>query len=105
MAEEKDHEVNRLIKEAEGTARDILSKNKAKLTQLAEYLGQIETLESTDLETAFKADPSVDLMKLIGRPERDSIPETPPTPIETSEDSKVPGSPLMDSPEPEAGTS
>ena len=105
VAEEIDHEVTRLIKEAEETARDILSKNKAKLMQLAEYLGQIETLESTDLETAFKADPSVDLMKLIGRPERDSIPDTPPPPIETSEDSKAPDSPLMDSPEPEAGPS
>ncbi|MFQ5933175.1 MAG: ATP-dependent zinc metalloprotease FtsH [Dehalococcoidia bacterium] len=103
IAEEIDHEVHSLIKEAEDTARDILQKNNAKLAQLAEYIIQVETLESDDLDKAFDADPSADLDKVI--PPRQ---EPPPPPVEEpppvpAEDVATEG-PSMEKPTPETGT-
>jgi cell division protease FtsH len=54
-AEEIDAEVQNIITEAYKTAKDILSQNKAKLTQIAKELIAKETLEGEELETLFNA--------------------------------------------------
>jgi cell division protease FtsH len=48
-----DEEVHNIIQQAHETARDILSKNKQKLTSLAEKLIARETLEGKELEAIF----------------------------------------------------
>ncbi|MCK5577719.1 MAG: hypothetical protein KAI14_05320, partial [Dehalococcoidales bacterium] len=48
-----DEEVHNIIQQAHETARDMLSKNKQKLTSLAEKLITRETLEGKELEAIF----------------------------------------------------
>ena len=101
VAEDIDREIQELIRQAEQTARDVLTKNKTKLEQMAEHLIQVETLEGDDLETAFNADPSEDLSKVIP-PSTGTPPtagESPPPPVPTK-DRTPEGSPI-DKPTPE----
>jgi hypothetical protein len=53
IADTIDKEVNRIIWEAHETAREILTKNKPKLKQLATKLINQETLEGPELEKVF----------------------------------------------------
>jgi cell division protease FtsH len=53
VADEIDNEIDRLIDEAYAQAKDILSKNKSKLIQIAEHLIAEETLEGEKLESVF----------------------------------------------------
>jgi len=54
-AQEIDEEVNAVIQHAHDVATEILTKNRAKLVQLAEALIAEETLEGKDLEALFNA--------------------------------------------------
>ena len=104
IAENIDQEIHGLIQFAEQTARDILSKNKAKLAQLAEYIIQVETLDGEDLGKAFDADPSADLMVLI--PPREEAPPPPPPPVEPEPvptEDRASEPPSLDDPTPETG--
>ncbi|MBI2909739.1 MAG: ATP-dependent metallopeptidase FtsH/Yme1/Tma family protein [Chloroflexi bacterium] len=55
MAELIDDEIRTIIEHAYGVARDILSKNREKLKQIADRLIQEETLEGDELEALFNA--------------------------------------------------
>ncbi len=102
VAVEIDTEILKLISEAESTARGILSKKKAKLTQLAEYVIQVETIEGDALETAFNAPASKDLSKLITARPKEPVKEAPKPPVSTEED-KTPEEPPVEKPTPEPG--
>lgn len=103
IAEHIDEEIHDLIKQAEETARDILTTNKAKLEQLANYIMQVETLDGDNLNQAFDADPSVDLNVLI--PPREEAPPPPP-PVEPEPapaEDRAAKPPSFDEPSPETG--
>ena len=102
VAEEIDTEILKLISEAESTARSLLSKKKAKLTQLAEYVIQVETIEGDALETAFNAPASKDLSKLITARPKEPVKEATEPPVSTEED-KTPEEPPVEKPTPEPG--
>ena len=102
VAVEIDTEILKLISEAESTARGILSKKKAKLTQLAEYVIQVETIEGDALETAFNAPASKDLSKLITARPKEPVKEATEPPVSTEED-KTPEEPPVEKPTPEPG--
>ena len=53
IADEIDVEVNQIIQHAHSVAREVLTKNKAKLVQVAEALIANETIEGEDLEALF----------------------------------------------------
>jgi cell division protease FtsH len=53
LADNIDEEVNRVIREAQGTARKILTEYKSKLVSLAKKLIEKETLEGEELEKVF----------------------------------------------------
>ena len=103
IAENIDQEIDGLIRAAEQTARTILSSNGPKLEQLAEYMIQVETLDGDDLEKAFDADPSADLMVLI--PPREEAPPPPPTeePEPMLTEDRASELPPLDDPTPETG--
>jgi cell division protease FtsH len=54
VADAIDAEVNRIIQQAQETAREILTKNRAKLELIAQRLIAEETLEGEELEALFK---------------------------------------------------
>ena len=58
IAEEIDAEVHALIEEAHDRATKILTKNRAKLDQIARYLVQFESIEGEELARLFDVDPS-----------------------------------------------
>ena len=102
IAEDIDHEIQGLIESAEKTATEILTKNKAKLTQLAEYIIEVETLDGDDLAKAFDADPKADLSKII--PKAKEVPtaaKEPTSPPVASEEDKLAEGPPIETPEPE----
>ena len=103
IAETIDQEIHDLIRVAEQTARDILSNNEAKLSQLAEFMIQVETLDGDDLEKAFDADPSVDLSVLILPHEEAPPPPTSEEPEPRPTNGRTPEHPPLDDPTPETG--
>ncbi|MBI2165396.1 MAG: ATP-dependent metallopeptidase FtsH/Yme1/Tma family protein [Chloroflexi bacterium] len=58
VAQEIDEEVHRLVQEAYGKAKAILTEHKDKLTQIAKYLIQYETVEGEELQRLFTSPPS-----------------------------------------------
>ena len=52
-AQEIDEEVHRIIQQAYGVAKDILTTNRAKLVQIAQELVAKETIEGAELEELF----------------------------------------------------
>ncbi|MFC1957946.1 ATP-dependent zinc metalloprotease FtsH [Chloroflexota bacterium] len=68
FALEIDREINRLIEEGYSRAKEILTKNKAKLILIAEELMTKETLESTDLEAIFNESAKSPPPKAISKP-------------------------------------
>ncbi len=103
IAETIDQEIHDLIRVAEQTARDILSNNEAKLSQLAEFIIQVETLDGDDLEKAFDADPSADLSVLIPPHEEAPPPSTSEEPEPMPTNGRTPEHPPLDDPTPETG--
>jgi cell division protease FtsH len=72
VAEEIDDEVRRIIDDAYGTAKTILTENKAKLTQIAKYLIEHETVEGKELAALFDAAPGEE--PVISEPEEPVAP-------------------------------
>jgi cell division protease FtsH len=75
VAEEIDDEVRRIIDHAYGTAKRVLTQNRAKLDQLARKLMDVETIEGEDLQALFNAPTDVDVPIGVEEP---PAPETPP---------------------------
>ncbi|MEE9199077.1 MAG: ATP-dependent zinc metalloprotease FtsH [Dehalococcoidia bacterium] len=104
IAEEIDHEVTKLIKEAEETARELLTKNQAKLAQMAERLIEVETMDGKELQAAFDSDPSADLSKIVPQPKETPPPVAEaPKPPDSAED-QASESPPIERPTPETGS-
>jgi cell division protease FtsH len=57
VAEEIDSEVHSLLQDAHNTAQEILTANKDKLSQMAQFLIQYETIEGDELARLFSIDP------------------------------------------------
>jgi len=72
VADTIDEEVNRIIQQARGAARKILTENRAKLVNLAEKLIAQETLEGKDLEALFNK---------VSSPKPARKPRVKPTPV------------------------
>jgi len=53
-ADEIDHEIEKIINSCYERAKELLSKNRAKIDQIAKVLKEKETLEDSDLEAAVK---------------------------------------------------
>jgi len=58
FALEIDREVNKLINESYGVAKQILTENRARLVQIAEILIDKETLDGDEIDALFKQDPT-----------------------------------------------
>ena len=92
IAEEIDGEVHTLLETAHDAARQILTENRAKLDQMAQFLVQFESIEGEELERLFTIDPSASAEE-VARTVRVPAP-TPPAPAPpTVEPEAVPSSP------------
>ena len=74
VAEEIDREVHALIHQAHTRAREVLTTNKDKLVEVAQYLIQHETVEGEELKRLFGGSPSQEAIK----PEPQPSPTRPP---------------------------